>query len=248
MKNSLFLFLLLLSSIVLAQHNNQLTEIKPPQKLTDPTFIVDTIVVDKNSLFIYVNEIESISVLKENEETLPPKTSIGATVLVKIKENSKLVLHPLMLYPKISSEAPVFIVDGNLIDDTIALAVSDIDIACILLNFNLYGENKKTDELSIELDPERWAIPDFTSRFKDFAVAEKTTVGSLDEATLKKCNAIYANEWNKRYNNPAQWLPSTYCLYIDYDAEKDYGYDVNYQLYLFFKFMEKEKGMSLDVQ
>jgi hypothetical protein len=34
---------------------------------------------------------------------------------------------------------------------------------------------------------------------------------------------------------------------IGYDAEQDYGLDIEYQLYMFFKLMEKEYHISLGI-
>lgn len=52
-------------------------------------------------------------------------------------------------------------------------------------------------------------------------------------------------EWNYRHSNPGRYNPHIYEAAIDYDSKTDYGIDVEYTLYMFFRFMEKENNMSL---
>lgn len=65
------------------------------------------------------------------------------------------------------------------------------------------------------------------------------------ESYLKGKNALMINEWNYRHRLPKQYNPDIYELSIDYDTNTDYGLDVEYKLYMFLRFMEKEHKMSL---
>lgn len=65
------------------------------------------------------------------------------------------------------------------------------------------------------------------------------------ESWLKSKNAPMVTEWNYRHGNPSQYNPSIYEEVISYDNKIDYGLDVEYTLYMFFRFMEKENNMSL---
>lgn len=51
-------------------------------------------------------------------------------------------------------------------------------------------------------------------------------------------NVFYVVEWNIRANNPMQYDPNLYENQIDYRPGIDYGLDVNYKLYNYFKFVE----------
>lgn len=65
------------------------------------------------------------------------------------------------------------------------------------------------------------------------------------ESYLKSKNALMVNEWNYRYRLPRQYSSDIYEVSIDYDTNTDYGLDVEYKIYMFLRFMEKEHSMSL---
>ena len=56
-------------------------------------------------------------------------------------------------------------------------------------------------------------------------------------------NHQYVSEWNNRYlaarNN------GLYETYIDYNSNTDYGLDLNYKLYYYFKFFEETNKIKL---
>jgi hypothetical protein len=51
-------------------------------------------------------------------------------------------------------------------------------------------------------------------------------------------NKFYVTHWNIRARNPLEYDSSIYENVIDYDFNTDYGLDVNYKLYNYFKFVE----------
>lgn len=51
-------------------------------------------------------------------------------------------------------------------------------------------------------------------------------------------NKIYVTHWNMRARQPLRYNSSIYENVIDYDFNTDYGLDVNYKLYNYFKFVE----------
>jgi hypothetical protein len=57
-------------------------------------------------------------------------------------------------------------------------------------------------------------------------------------------NRLYVSEWNHRHNNPLRY-GSFYATYIDYDPHIDYGLELNYRLYYYFRFIEDEYGIVL---
>lgn len=59
---------------------------------------------------------------------------------------------------------------------------------------------------------------------------------SLEFLEIK--NKFYVTEWNIRVNNPFKYNPDIYENRIDYDFNTNYGLEVNYKLYNYFKFVE----------
>ena len=51
-------------------------------------------------------------------------------------------------------------------------------------------------------------------------------------------NKFYVTEWNIRVRNPLRYNSTIYENVIDYNFNTDYGLDVNYKLYNYFKFVE----------
>lgn len=70
-------------------------------------------------------------------------------------------------------------------------------------------------------------------------------VGFYSQSYLENKNRIYVTVWNNRVQNPTQYNPNIYENVIDYDPNIDYGYDVNYKLFNYFKFAEQKYRMTL---
>lgn len=56
-------------------------------------------------------------------------------------------------------------------------------------------------------------------------------------------NRLYVSEWNQRYINSRDH--GKYESYIEYSPHIDYGLDLNYTLYYYFKFFEKTNNIRL---
>ncbi len=65
------------------------------------------------------------------------------------------------------------------------------------------------------------------------------------ESYLKSKNRVYVSVWNDRARNPQRYNSSIYENIIDYEPSVDYGLDVNYKLYWYFKFAENKYRMKL---
>jgi hypothetical protein len=57
-------------------------------------------------------------------------------------------------------------------------------------------------------------------------------------------NRQYVIEWNMRHRNPTNF-GDFYQTEIDYDGFTDYGLELNYRLYYYFRFIEKEYNIRL---
>lgn len=91
---------------------------------------------------------------------------------------------------------------------------------------------------------EEYEVIVFDPGFESFLATQKSK-DFYSEWTLKAKNTLMVNEWNSRHLNPMKYNPNIYEVSIDYDSKIEYGLDVEYQLYMFFRFMEKEHKMSL---
>lgn len=68
------------------------------------------------------------------------------------------------------------------------------------------------------------------------------------ESTLEIKNSQYVAEWNKRVANPKMYDSNLYSQRIDYEIKpnKRYGLDVNYELYMYFKYFEEKHEKLLE--
>lgn len=57
-------------------------------------------------------------------------------------------------------------------------------------------------------------------------------------------NNLYVSEWNHRYMNPL-YYGDIYESYIDYSQDIDYGVELNYKLYYYFKYFEETNHVKL---
>lgn len=69
--------------------------------------------------------------------------------------------------------------------------------------------------------------------------------GFYSQNYLENKNRVFVANWNNRARNPQQFNPNIYENVIDYDANIDYGYDVNYKLFNYFLFAQQKYRMSL---
>ena len=53
-------------------------------------------------------------------------------------------------------------------------------------------------------------------------------------------NRQYAMIWNQRHMQPMTYNPDLYAVSIDLDHTVDYGYDFEYKLFNFFRFIEQK--------
>ncbi len=63
---------------------------------------------------------------------------------------------------------------------------------------------------------------------------------------LQNKNRIYIAVWNSRAQNSQKYNSSIYENVIEYETNVDYGLEVNYKLYWYFKFAEQKYKMRLN--
>jgi hypothetical protein len=69
-----------------------------------------------------------------------------------------------------------------------------------------------------------------------YSIAKPANFYSQEFYEIK--NQRYVIEWNIRTQNPMKYNSNIYEMEINYDPKIDYGLDVNYKLYNYFKFVE----------
>ncbi len=69
-----------------------------------------------------------------------------------------------------------------------------------------------------------------------YSIAKPVHFYSQDYYETK--NKFYVTHWNLRASHPFEYDNTIYENIIDYDFNTDYGLDVNYKLYNYFKFVE----------
>ena len=84
--------------------------------------------------------------------------------------------------------------------------------------------------------------PGFTTYLNTVARPEEY----YSQTFLEAKNRIYVVVWNNRARNPLSYNNTIYENIIDYDPNINYGLEVNYKLYWYFKFAEQKYGMSLN--
>lgn len=62
---------------------------------------------------------------------------------------------------------------------------------------------------------------------------------------LQNKNRVYVPIWNNRVRNPQQFNANIYENIIEYEPNVDYGLEVNYKLFWYFKFAERKYNMKM---
>ncbi|WP_442265285.1 DUF6146 family protein [Tenacibaculum sp. ZS6-P6] len=70
-------------------------------------------------------------------------------------------------------------------------------------------------------------------------------VGYYTQAYLENRNRFLVPIWNSRVSDPTRFNPNIYQNIIDYNANINYGYDVNYKLFNYFQFAQRKYRMTL---
>ena len=81
--------------------------------------------------------------------------------------------------------------------------------------------------------------------FTTFLNSVAKPVGFYSQFYLEARNRAWVIAWNNRVQSPSQFNPSVYENSIDYQANTDYGYEVNYKLFNYFLFAQQKYRMNL---
>lgn len=106
----------------------------------------------------------------------------------------------------------------------------------------------KNNSISFEKNEEddEYDIIVFDSQYDLFLLTQAKPKSFYSENYYKSKNRIYVSEWNSRNLQPMRYNPDLYAVQIDYNPTKEYGLNLEYKLYNFFKFIEWKYKVNLD--
>lgn len=97
---------------------------------------------------------------------------------------------------------------------------------------------------TIETDSVSYELIVMDSRFETYLATLPYSKEFYSESYYKSWIIQYVVEWNMRHNDPIRY-GDFYATQIDYDPHVEYGLDLNFRLYHYFLFIEKEYGITL---
>ncbi|WP_103068074.1 DUF6146 family protein [Aquimarina sediminis] len=99
--------------------------------------------------------------------------------------------------------------------------------------------NSTSDTLRIANDSLEYEILIIEPGFNSWLVTQRPR-GYYGETYLENRNRIYVTEYNNRVLQPLRYDPALYVQQINYDPTIRYGYEVNYLLYNYFLYFERQ--------
>lgn len=90
-------------------------------------------------------------------------------------------------------------------------------------------------------DSTQYELIVFDAGFDFWLASHQSMAAQHSNEYYQSMNHQYALEWNRRYATGDPRINS----YIDYSMGKDYGFDFNYKLYMYFKFFEDTNRLRL---
>ena len=90
-------------------------------------------------------------------------------------------------------------------------------------------------------DSAQYELIVFDSGFDFWLASHQNVASHHSESYYQSMNHLYAIEWNRRYAAGDPRINS----YIDYSLNRDYGFDFNYKLYMYFRFFEDTNRIKL---
>ena len=73
---------------------------------------------------------------------------------------------------------------------------------------------------------------------RNYAFAKEKQKRREQKEYYESQNRSYVTIWNQRHMMPMTYNPDLYAVSIDLDPNIDYGYDFEYKLFNFFRFIE----------
>lgn len=117
-------------------------------------------------------------------------------------------------------------------------------IAYVSEESDIFNE-KSDDTVAISNDSLEYEIIIIEPGFDTWLNSVARPEGYYSQNFLENRNWIYVINWNQRVLAPFRYNPDLYTMQIDYDANIDYGYEVNYKLYNYFIYFQRKYNQRL---
>ncbi|SDR83296.1 DUF6146 family protein [Gramella sp. MAR_2010_147] len=108
-------------------------------------------------------------------------------------------------------------------------------------------DNAENDTVRIANDSLEYEIIIIEPGFNLFINSYARPRGYHSQSYLENKNQFLVTEYNQRVNQPFRYNPDLYINQINYDANIDYGYEVNYLLYNYFVFFSRHYNQRFSV-
>lgn len=105
-------------------------------------------------------------------------------------------------------------------------------------------DNPKKVEIIDPKDSVEYEIIIFDAKFDVYLASIAKPMEFYSNDYYRSWNIRYVQVWNERHSNPLKY-GDFYESSIDYDASTDYGLELNYKLYNYFRFVEDEYNINL---
>ncbi len=125
----------------------------------------------------------------------------------------------------------------------ITLLLSLVFMACHTTKPIAKGNNETAKISAGTIDSTEYELIIMDAPYDSF-LATQPSKEFYSNKYYRNWNIQYVTEWNIRHSNPLRY-GDFYQTQIDYSPHIDYGIDLNYQLYNYFLFIEKEYGILL---
>jgi hypothetical protein len=104
---------------------------------------------------------------------------------------------------------------------------------------NVTSADNISDTIRIANDSLEYEIIIIEPGFNGWLATQRPR-GYYSKQFLEMRNRLYVTEYNQRVMQPQLFDPNIYILQINYEQNVDYGLEVNYLLYNYFLFFEKQ--------
>lgn len=103
----------------------------------------------------------------------------------------------------------------------------------------------QNDTLKISNEALEYEIIIIEPGFNFWLASRARPEGFYSQQYMETRNYQYVVEWNQRVNQPLTYNSDLYEMQIDYQANTDYGYEVNYKLYNYFIYFQLTYNQKL---
>ena len=106
-------------------------------------------------------------------------------------------------------------------------------------------QQKEEDTITIADEKTEYEITIIEPGFQTWLQSIARPEGYYSQSFLENRNRILVINWNQRVLEPLRYNPQLYEMQINYDANIDYGYEVNYKLYNYFVYFQRKYNQRL---